>query len=279
MKTEPRAKELNFLQEAIRYLAFNLPNNKFGKKVASLLLRIARGSRQNSYYVDIFENQRAVLHPFDNISEKRVFITPQLWEPTERKALKQIIESYANQKITFFDIGCNAGLYSLYVNSICLDQSIDLEVVAVEPDPYMRKRLEQNFSLSKLNSTVLPWALSDKSSDLILNINHKNRGQNSIIESTDSSEKITVTSRKLIQLLDHVSIFSPDVMKIDIEGAEHEVFAPFLSETPRERWPEHILMEGTVEGNNSKGVQLCVASGYTVVVATSSNTLLKLPSP
>ena len=266
-------------EQAIRNFALRLPYNRFGKKVASILLRLAGGGRPSAFEVAVFGTQKAHLHPFDNISEKRVYITPHFWEPAERTRLAALIKAHKGEELTFLDVGGNAGLYTLYVQSLCLARNLRLRAVAVEPDPTMRARLEKNFSLSNIKALILPWAISDVQGELTLNLNQKNRGQNSIEEGFSDGEGlgITVPTQKFEDILIKAGIETPDILKIDIEGAEYRALKVFFEEADQARWPRYMQIEGSPEDRNPEAIQLCLKHGYELLDTTGHNSMLKMP--
>ena len=65
------------------------------------------------------------LHPSDNLCEKRILFTPQLFDPVERKLIAETI----SKGKSVVDIGANVGIYSL------LAAKAGATVVAAEPQP------------------------------------------------------------------------------------------------------------------------------------------------
>lgn len=262
----------------MRNIALRLPYNRFGKKVASVLLRLAGGGRPAAFEVPVFETQKAHLHPFDNISEKRVYITPHFWEPAERERLSALIEAHQGNELVFLDVGGNAGLYTLFVNAECQKRGLALKAVVVEPDPTMRARLENNFRLSGITATILPWAISDERGELLLTLNEKNRGQNSIEEdfAAEDGQQISVPTRKFIDILTEADVQTPDILKIDIEGAEYRTLKAFFEEEAKERWPRYIQIEGSPVRRNPQSIELCMQHGYTLLDTTGHNSMLQL---
>ncbi len=57
------------------------------------------------------------------------------------------------------------------------------------------------------------------------------------------ADPIRVRSRPLLGLLRERAIERTDAMKIDVEGAEDTVLAPFFRDAPRTLWPAAILIE------------------------------------
>ena len=54
---------------------------------------------------------RMRLHPYNNVSEKRVLFTPQFFDPEELA----ILRGRVRDGFTFVDVGANIGAYALFV--------------------------------------------------------------------------------------------------------------------------------------------------------------------
>ena len=269
---------LTAMQRRLRAAGHRLPHNWLGKRAASLLLRAAGGKRQRAFEVDVFGGARARLHPFDNISEKRVFITEQFWEAPERAALSDVI-ARCGDRVRFADVGANAGLYTLYVATRCAARGQALSAVLVEPDPVMRARAEANLALSRIEATVLPWAASEAAGRLTLTLHTRNRGENSVetANADPDGERIEVAARPLADVFAALA-GRPDVMKIDIEGAEAQAVRGMTAGCDPSLWPRFIQMEGAQGGRNDEAIRTLTGAGYTVVWSGRGNLLLELSS-
>ena len=125
----------------------------------------------------------------------------------------------------FFDIGANVGYYTVLASrSVGRSGS----VVAFEPVVRNLVFLQQHVNLNKAdNVKILPFALSDKSSIASFSL-----GQNSAMGHLAASNgENNAISNNLVYVptvsLDEIAAklnLAPDVMKIDVEGAEMEVF-------------------------------------------------------
>jgi hypothetical protein len=110
------------------------------------------------------------LHPKDNLSEKRLFLTPQCFDPVELDALRRFM---APGKV-FVDIGANAGAYSLVAAKA---GGPSARVIAVEPQREMRRRLMFNARQNDLhNIECSAVALSDYEGEEVLRMVEGNRG-------------------------------------------------------------------------------------------------------
>jgi FkbM family methyltransferase len=126
---------------------------------------------------------------------------------------------------------------------------------------------------------VLPIALSDRVGEAVLVINDSDSGGTHIDKQDGREivgERITVPSKPLIAALADAAIETVDALKIDVEGAEDIVLAPFLRDAPQALLPRLILIEDT---RGFWGVDLfaqLAARGYTVQERSRQNVALRL---
>ena len=134
---------------------------------------------------------------------------------TERYLIKEIINELKPGD-TFWDIGANLGIYSLIAAGVP-----GVNVIAFEPNPNTAKKLKNNITLNhKTSIRVLQTALADTETTVKF-ATMENRGHgkahiafdddsNTIEVKTDSGDKLTATG----------AVPRPDIVKIDVEGAE-----------------------------------------------------------
>jgi FkbM family methyltransferase len=114
-----------------------------------------------------------------------------------------------------FDIGSSVGLYALHAGLL------NANVIAFEPDPAYRKRLKRNIKLNKLRRTVrvVEWVVSDQQGHAILYSDGIDGNSPSLTQAPDRQTLLVKTDS-----IDHALIKNelprPDLIKIDIEGAE-----------------------------------------------------------
>ena len=262
------------LQHRLRAAGARLPHNQVGRWGASVLLRAMGGKTERAFEVDVFGTQRARLHPFDNISEKRVLITEQFWEAPEREALGALL-ARSGARLRFADVGANAGLYTLFVASRADARGQALDAVLVEPDPVMRARAEANLALSGVAARLLPWAAAAEAGRLTLTLHSQNRGENSIEaqHADPGGEAIEVEARPLADVFTALG-GAPDVMKLDIEGAEERALRGMIETCPPDLWPAAILMEGAPGGRNDAAIRLLTGAGYDASWRSTRNLIL-----
>lgn len=257
------------MQQHARRLARRLPYNYFGRKAASLLLGPAGGRSGRAFDVEIFGGQRARLHPGDNICEKRVYLTPQHWDPEERKLLAAAIDAHRDHFFHFLDVGANAGLYTLFARARCLESGVALKAVCVEPDPEMRARLAFNIEASGGGDEVkiLPYAATAAEGKLRFAVNSASRGLSHI----DEQGGLIVEGKTLLAVVEEAGAPRLDAMKIDIEGHEYPALDAFFRDAPRALRPRLLLCETSHEDPALSVKALLLGAGYRELLQTKRN--------
>lgn len=136
-------------------------------------------------------------------------------------AIQQTIEAYLKPGGSFADIGANYGLHTLLASHLI---GKDGRVVAVEPVPENLRLLRRNLRLNGFESRckVVPKALTaDGVGEVEMTIEPGLSCAASLAENFTGA-KIRVPSGTLDECL-AAGGFRPDLIKIDVEGAEHEV--------------------------------------------------------
>jgi FkbM family methyltransferase len=113
-----------------------------------------------------------------------------------------------------YDIGACVGLVTVHAarKGIC--------TVAFEPDPSYRLRLEKNLRLNKLNDVkILEWAVSDRQGEATLFTDGVEGLSPSLVE-IGKRGSVKIRTDTIDNALERGDIRVPDVLKIDIEGAE-----------------------------------------------------------
>ncbi len=128
-----------------------------------------------------------------------------------------------------FDIGASVGLMTLFAAAkVGMPEeagSAAGRVVAFEPDPETRRRLEKNLRLNGLGgSTVIPWAVGESEEEAVLFSNGTDgfaptlRAQ--VGREGAPTGRVSVSVRSLDAALAAGELPLPTVLKIDVEGAE-----------------------------------------------------------
>jgi FkbM family methyltransferase len=150
--------------------------------------------------------------------QKHIFLSGS-YEPEVAEALL----GFAGAREVIWDVGANIGSFAVLAR---LDPRVD-EVICCEPDPENRAVLGNNLSLNRgARYQVLPVALSDHAGQAPLHPGPlTNRGLSSLIGGAGGDE---VTCNVECQTLDNLvfdhKLPAPTLIKLDVEGWEHNVF-------------------------------------------------------
>lgn len=269
----------NTKEKAMMAITRALPNSWIGQRLGFALRKLVKRKNHMPFDVDVF-GMRMRLFPHDNKCEKRVLCLPQLFDPQERLAIKEFIEGRGARPITFIDLGANIGLYSLYVQSLFKqagNEAHGAKIIAVEADPYIYERLQNNIGLNNNVINILPAAVSDKDGRIDLHINTHNRGQNSILaeandNASSSQGSLNVESVRLTTLLKRYDIKAPDIVKFDLEGAESIVLNAFFKEADKTHYPSMVLIESDKNANPAV-FALLRERGYKLQSQTKNNSI------
>ncbi len=150
-----------------------------------------------------------------------------------------------------FDIGANIGVLTLLMARHGNDP--DRRITAFEPEPRNFAQLERNVELNDLGACVTPHRMalgaSEGEADLFIR-GGPGEGRHSLTARSGSTGSIRVPVRT-------ASAFArthdrwPDVVKIDVEGAEGQVLAGMAS-LIEERRPRDIFLEIHAKGDEDR---------------------------
>jgi len=143
---------------------------------------------------------------------------------------------------TLFDIGANIGLISLLMAKH--DNGLDSTVHCFEPEPRNFKQLSQNIKhnelLGRLHAHQLALGAENGSVDLHIR-GTEGEGRHSIATSKGATDAISVKLQTMAAFVEETGV-TPDIIKIDVEGAEGQVLAgmePLIGSAA----PTHIFLE------------------------------------
>lgn len=146
----------------------------------------------------------------------------RLQDFTGEKPIISDILSQLSATDTFYDIGANVDTHS------CFAGQIANHVVAFEPHPETARRLAENLERNGISSTTYQLALSDYSgtTELVQPENtapELGTGEFSIVETKKTAQSWTVDVITGDKLVSRDDLPTPDIVKIDVEGAELQV--------------------------------------------------------
>jgi FkbM family methyltransferase len=124
-----------------------------------------------------------------------------------------------------YDIGANVGFFTLLASELVGGEG---EVHAFEPVPANSESLARNIEQDNVQNVILnEIAVSSKLGSLTLFLPDVaiNTGWDSIVPSVRRSQEQQVSTIALDDYVSWVGVHSPDVIKIDSEGAEPSALA------------------------------------------------------
>lgn len=153
-------------------------------------------------------------------------ITPHLimdgfWETW----LTQCLVKITSPGDVCIDIGANVGYYSILMSALTGEKG---QTIAVEPIPRIATLLRQTAGLNYPGFGVAEVALSGETGKTILHVPDHSFGDASILQRSDrltvSKSKVKVQMITLDLLMEQMNISRVNVIKMDVEGAEPQVF-------------------------------------------------------
>jgi FkbM family methyltransferase len=138
-----------------------------------------------------------------------------------------LVKEVVRPQSVVWDIGANVGLFTFAAASLAGPKG---QVVALEPDAWLVQLLRRSASMQPSTSApvkIVPAAVASSLSLRILCLAQRSRAANYLaefgtIQTGGSREEQTIIALTLDWLLEFVP--APSVLKIDVEGAELEVF-------------------------------------------------------
>lgn len=137
------------------------------------------------------------------------------WIPREQTALQAFADRVQSAK-TVWDVGANIGQYSL------ISAAHGCDVHSFEPVPANACKLIKNLILNDLIASVMPFALSDKNGITTIGVDNKTMNEAGAGLNAIEHGSLKVPMRR-------ADVFPqlPEVLKIDVEGAEGLVLDGF----------------------------------------------------
>jgi FkbM family methyltransferase len=244
----------------------SMPTSWLGKRLAFIVRRLGlmllRGKPADVERLGV----KFRLYPYQNVCEKRVLFTPQLFDARERALLASRIKD----GFRFIDIGANIGAYALFVAGLAGPRA---KILAIEPQPDVFDRLASNIAFNPFGTVkAIACAVSNKAGELTLFLDPRNKGESSIkIIGSSQAQSIRVPALTLRDIMFQEGLSGLDAVKLDIEGAEDLVLEPFLREAPEALWPKMIILEDGSGRWQMDLTQLLADKGYRLLIRTRLN--------
>lgn len=162
---------------------------------------------------------------------------------------------FSNKEKAIVDLGAQAGIYSLYI-AYCVKNK-NARIYSFEPDPDNFKQLCKNIEINKLKEIITPFkkAVAKDNGKLFFYTSNQSSRSSSLFNIKMSGSKVMVDSISLQSLFKMLKLNRCDVLKVDIEGAEYEVF--YNSPTEIVKKIDNICMEchdlSNIKENYNKG--------------------------
>ncbi len=152
----------------------------------------------------------------------RILIAPKgekfYWTGVHERHVQDALERILSPGMSFWDVGAHAGFFSLLASRIVGDEGM---VHAFEPQSDSRERLVGGIGLNSAeNVTVHPIALSNFDGEAVL-YRHAQSPMWSLVSERGETDGVTVRCQTIDSVAEKLG--APDVIKIDVEGAELEV--------------------------------------------------------
>jgi FkbM family methyltransferase len=204
------------------------------------------------------------LHPKDNLQEKRLFVTPQCFDPEELETVEAFMSK--GQK-TFVDIGSKAGVYALIAARA---GGPSARVIAIEPQAEMRRRILFNARQNELYTIeVTGVALSNFEGEDIKRMVNETVGR-----TNRSNESVRVTT--LPNLMTEMKFDRLDAIKIDAGEGDLPILSALFKQTDPNVWPKLMILgrSDLTQHEGADATTLAQTKGYYVKSRTRMNVVL-----
>jgi len=191
-----------------------------------------------------------------------------------------------NEKLIFWDIGSNIGLYSIYAAT----KHEHLNIISFEPSTSNTRILSRNISINNLSDKIkiFQLPLCDKP-NIFSNFNETNfiegGAESSFDNKIDYRGKILTPDRiknkyqifgtSIDHLIENKILDAPDYIKIDVDGIEHLILSG-AKNLLKDRKLKEILIELTPEFYSQINLieDILLNSGFKKTISTNKNLLI-----
>ncbi len=138
---------------------------------------------------------------------------------SERECLSDVLDELKDGDV-FYDIGANVGIYSCFVSQL----TQDIHVYAFDPSPPAQKLLKKNIQMNQADVERVQIAFLDEDRPIQFHVDQEDslsrRSSLSTRSDVRQRKTITVKGKRMDTVIQTSNLPLPDVVKIDVEGAE-----------------------------------------------------------
>ena len=213
---------------------------------------------------------------FDGMSE-----TKQILGSYNKKEI-DFIKNNTDENSIFIDIGANIGFYTQNISATFNNTKLS-KIIAIEPNPVLVKRIEDNIKLLEINIPNIKdrviienCAVGSSIDNVYLDLN-EGYG-NARVKNTKSTTSIPIKMLSLLEIIKKNKIEYITNLKIDVEGYEDKALKPFFENAPSKLFPQNIVIEYTSqsEWEDKKFIKYLLEKGYKEIIKTRGNLCLSL---
>lgn len=261
---------IKIARAAIEFLAHGEAASLWSRAIRKAFSKLGR-----CHGVVCFDGTCFRINLWDNRTEQHIYFHWQKHDFFERLFVMKAAESIPD--FLFVDIGANVGLYTITVASAAHAAA---KVVAIDANPEMIERLSENLSLNNSRCSVYRFSCAVADSDGVMEfvVNAANKGESTLLGSCETSKDSRgVDARRLESVLRAIDLEDRaiDVIKIDIEGGEHNALAGFLRRQANQL-PGCIIIEGWGSIVEER-IAWLASHGYALQHRTAMNLIFILP--
>jgi FkbM family methyltransferase len=198
----------------------------------------------------------------------QLFISDPLPAITHERSLTELFNRVIRSTDVVFDVGANLGLHTLTFSRLAK------HVIAFEPNPSLTPNLEKTLA-NLANTTLCDVCLTSSDGPVQFHISEWDHMLSSLSNwSGQPTHAIEVAGRSLDSLLSAGTIPKPDVLKVDVEGAELMVFSGAEELLSQPDAPRAIIFEELNTSSRKLGIvdggaaDFLKGKGYTIYLIT-----------
>jgi FkbM family methyltransferase len=154
------------------------------------------------------------------------------------RTIVEVLVNFSESSDVLMDIGANLG----YVSACFLQRVAESKVICIEPQQILVDLLRANLQqFSQDRHFIAPIALSDHDEEGFFVTDYENMGEGKLVDRF-TSNAINVTVRSADSFLSSLTLPRLDLVKIDVEGQENNIFRSSKAHFQRLQ-PRAILFE------------------------------------